>query len=74
MDWNDYRKYMEWCFLDECNDEIKHLKMICKSKNEFKKRYGILFLHFVEENSEKFVDEFNMRMQKYNIYILHINV
>lgn len=73
-DWDDYRKYLEWCFLDEYNDEIKHLKMFCKSKKEFKKKYDILFLQFVEENSEKFVDEFNMRMKKYNIYILHINI
>lgn len=45
-----------------------------KSKKEFKEKYDFLFRNFVSKNFEKFVNEFNIRMQKYNIYIIYINM
>ena len=46
--------------------------MINLSKIEKEKEELLLFDRYVGENLTKFIDEFNSRMEKYNVYFLQI--
>ena len=44
------------------------------NEEEFKKELQILFDKYLADHNSKFADEFNVRMEKYNIELIQIKV
>lgn len=71
---NDFRLfevYLNFCFTKDEGDNIKILKK-AYSDEEFIKQREKLFNDYIFFNTEKFVAEFNNRMEKYNVYFVYI--
>ena len=66
-----FEAYLNFCF---SNDEFESIKSLEKKfdGDEFKKQREILFDKYVSDNFEKFVVEFNSRMEKFNVYYVYI--
>ena len=58
-----------YCFANDCPEIMFRIYNDCLSDEEFQK----VFEKYVVENISKFVDEFNLRFKKYNIYYIMIN-
>ena len=55
------------------NDKIKLLENSFEGE-EFKRQREFLFDNYVAQNIERFVVEFNSRMEKFNVYYLYIKL
>lgn len=66
--WKSYKEYIMFCLATDCPNEVFKFYNDEYSDDEFQK----LFEKYVGENISKFVDEFNIRFKKYNIYYVHI--
>ena len=55
------------------NDKIKLLENSFEGE-EFKRQREFLFDNYVAQNIERFVVEFNSRMEKFNVYFLYIKL
>lgn len=66
-----FDKYIEFRFSIDCVDE---LNLLDESADDFNKKKSELFDQFVSRNNHKFVNEFNSRFNKYNIYEIYIKL
>lgn len=73
-DFNDFNEYVTFCFDLDCAKELSKLKKSTSSKKEYKHKEEILFDKYVSKNNSKFIGEFNSRMTKYNIELIHIKL
>jgi hypothetical protein len=55
------------------NDKIKLLENSFEGE-EFKRQREFLFDNYVAQNIERFVVEFNSRMEKFNVYFVYIKL
>lgn len=74
IDLKDYIEYIRFSFIVNRKDEIKQLDNLIFDEKLYSIKYQLLFDEFVCENNLKFVNEFNLRMEKYNLYIVYINL
>lgn len=58
----------------ECEKNLKKLNEEELSEKEYKDKKQILFDKFISKNNEKYINDFNSRMQKYNIQIIQIKL
>ena len=72
VDLNDYIEYVRFSFIINNEYEIQELDKLDLEEDEYNLRYQILFDKYVAKNNLKFVNEFNSRMKKYNLYFLYI--
>lgn len=72
-DFKLFEVYLNFCF---SNDEFDNIKLLENSfeGEEFKKHREILFDNYVARNIERFVVEFNSRMEKFNVYFVYIKL
>jgi len=68
--WKSYKEYIMFCLANDCPNEVFKFYNDEYSDEEFQK----FFEKYVGENISKFVDEFNIRFKKYNIYYIHIKL
>ena len=73
LDLNDFIDYVRFSFIVNNEFEIGKLEELNLDEDEYAVRYQCLFDKFVAKNNLKFVNEFNLRMKKYNLYMLYIN-
>ena len=68
--WKTYKEYIMFCLAKDYPD------IIYKFYNDecFEEEFQKFFEKYVGENISKFVDEFNVRFKKYNIYCIHIKI
>lgn len=66
-----FDRYIEFCFSIEYAEELDSLD---DSDEENEKMMLELFNQFVSRNNDKFVNEFNSRFNKYNIYEIYIKI
>jgi hypothetical protein len=59
--------------IDKAN-EIKMTEKSSPNEEEFKKELQILFDKYLADHNSKFAEEFNVRMEKYNIELIQIKV
>lgn len=72
-DFKLFEAYLNFCFSNEEYDNIKLLENSFKGE-EFKKQRELLFDSYVARNIERFVVEFNSRMEKFNVYYVYIRL
>lgn len=72
IDLNDYIEYLRFSFIVNNEFEIQELNELNLDEKEYKMEYQVLFDQYVAKNNLKFVNEFNSRMEKYNLYFLYI--
>ena len=68
--WKTYKEYIMFCLAKDYPNVIFKFYNDEYSEGEFQK----FFERYVGENISKFVDEFNVRFKKYNIYCIHIKI
>ncbi len=68
----NYLKFISIVFL-MMNDKIKLLENSFEGE-EFKRQREFLFDNYVAQNIERFVVEFNSRMEKFNVYFVYIKL
>jgi len=73
IDINDYIEYIRFSFIINNEKEIAELDKLNLNEDEYNIRYQLLFDKYVARNNLKFVNEFNARMEKYNLYLIYIN-
>lgn len=73
IDINDYIEYIRFSFIINNEKEIAELDKLNLNEYEYNIRYQLLFDKYVARNNLKFVNEFNARMEKYNLYLIYIN-
>lgn len=74
IDLNDYIDYVRFSFIVNNEFEIEELDNLNLDEDEYVIKYQCLFDKYVAKNNLKFVNEFNLRMKKYNLYILYIKL
>ena len=74
QEWNLFLAFVNWSFNVDFDSEIEKLYQLKLNDQEFKKQEEILFNKFLSLNLKKFVNEFNSRMEKYNVYFLYIYI
>ena len=74
IDLKDYIEYVRFSFIVNNECEIHRLYELNLMEWEYKREYQILFDRYVARSNLKFVNEFNLRMEKYNLYMIYINV
>jgi proteasome lid subunit RPN8/RPN11 len=72
-DFKLFEVYLNFCFTKEEYFNLKNLKNNF-SGDEFNKQREALFNNYIFKNLEKFVLEFNNRMEKYNVYYVYIKL
>ena len=70
----DFHGYIDICFSFEMDDELFHLKSLHMTEYEKEKFKLEIYDKFISENIEKFIIEFNVRFNKFNIYEIYIKV
>lgn len=55
-------------------DDIEKIYNSKCSENDKQNKEQKLFDRYIGENSQKFIEEFNSRMEKYNVYFIQINI
>lgn len=72
-DFKLFEVYLNFCF---SNEEFENIKILENSFNgvEFKKKREFLFDAYVAKNVERFVVEFNSRMEKFNLSYVYIKL
>ena len=68
-----FEVYLNFCF---SNDEFNNIESLENDYegDELKKQREILFNRYISLNIEKFVVEFNYRMEKFNVYLIYIKI
>lgn len=66
IDLNDYIDYVRFSFIVNNEFEIEELDNLNLDEDEYVIKYQCLFDKYVAKNNLKFVNEFNLRMKKYN--------
>ena len=74
QEWNLFLAFVNWSFNVDFDSEIEKLYLLKLNDKEFKMHEEILFNKFLSLNLKKFVNEFNSRMEKYNVYFLYIYI
>jgi hypothetical protein len=74
QDWILFLAFINWSFNIDFAREIEELYDLKLNDEEFKREEEILFNKFLAFNLHNLIDEFNLRMEKYNVYFLHINI
>lgn len=74
QEWNLFLAFVNWSFNVDFDNEIEKLYNSKLNDQEFKKEEELLFNKFLTLNLNKFINEFNSRMEKYNVYFLYINL
>lgn len=74
IDFEIFVEYMSFCLENEKFDDLDKIDMLNISEEERELMKSIIFDRFISDNLEKFVNEFNMRFNKYNIYKLYIDI
>lgn len=69
-----FNGYIDICFEFEKSDEVDELVNMGLSKEDRKKLELEIYDKFISFNTIKFVDEFNNRFNKYNIYEIYIEI
>ena len=69
-DFKLFEVYLNFCFSNDEFDKIKLLENSFEGE-EFKRQREFLFDNYVAQNIERFVVEFNSRMEKFNVYFLY---
>lgn len=72
-DFKLFEAYLNFCFSNDEFDNIKNLENEFEG-DELKKQREILFDKYICHNMEKFVVEFNSRMEKFNVYYIYIKL
>lgn len=73
-DYDDFHLKISFDFMRECEKNLKKLNEEELSEKEYKDKKQILFDKFISKNNEKYINDFNSRMQKYNIQIIQIKL
>ena len=71
---NLFEMYVSLCFYFEWGEKIEKLKKLNLSDDKYEYEENILFDKYVSENNSRFINEFNYRMDKFNIEIVHIKI
>ena len=71
IDLKDYIEYVRFSFIVNNEFEIQMLYELNLTEGEYKREYQILFDMYVARSNLKFVNEFNLRMEKYNLYMIY---
>lgn len=74
QDWIMFLSYVNWSFNNDMREEIQELYDLKLSKSEKEKEEFILFDKYLGDNLQRFIDEFNLRMEKFNVYFLQISI
>lgn len=69
-----FNAYIQLCVDFEKSHELDNLDLINLTSDERIKFENEIFDKFVGTNNKKFVDEFNVRFNKYNIYKIYIEL
>ena len=69
-----FHGYLDFCFKFERNDELNRLRLLQITENEKEKLKLEAYDKFISENTGKFVNEFNIRFNKYKIYEIYIEL
>ena len=72
QEWIMYISFLTWSFNNQKTKEVQEIYNSKLSKIEKEKEEQMLFDEYLGENLTKFIDEFNLRMEKYNVYFLQI--
>lgn len=72
QEWILYISYLSWSFNNDKPQEIQDIYNSTFSEFEKQKQEQMLFDEYLSENSAKFINEFNSRMEKYNVYLIQI--
>lgn len=70
----DYIGYVMFTFIINNDEAIEKLDNSNLDDELYSIEYQNLFDRFIAKNNLKFIDEFNLRMKKYNLYYLYINL
>ena len=74
QEWVLFLAYLNWSFNNDFAIEIEELYQLNLDKRDFKNQEQILFEKYISMNLDKFIKEFNNRMEKYNVYFLYIEL
>ena len=74
QEWIFFLAYVNWSFNITFASEIEKIYALKLNDEKFKKQEEILFNRFLSLNLKKFINEFNSRMEKYNVYFLYITI
>lgn len=74
LDFEDYVEYIGFCLDIEKGDELDEIDMMDVGEEEKEKMKSIVSDKFISDNIEKFILEFNIRFNKYNIYEVYIKL
>ncbi|WP_298524411.1 hypothetical protein [uncultured Methanobrevibacter sp.] len=69
-----FNGYIDLCFYSEKGDEVDQLFNKDISKSARKNLELEIYDRFISQNNLKFVNEFNFRFNKYNIYEIYIEL
>lgn len=69
-----FHGYLDICFAFERHDELSYLQSLQITDEEKEMMKLEIYDKFISENTEKFVNEFNIRFNKFNIYELYIEL
>ena len=69
-----FNAYIQLCVDFEKSYELDNLDLMNLTSDERIKLENEIFDKFVGINNKKFVDEFNVRFNKYNIYEIYIEL
>jgi hypothetical protein len=73
-DFENFHLYVDFCFERDKQKEIQKIRKSSKTKEDYNKEKQILFDKYLADHNSKFADEFNVRMEKYNIELIQIKV
>lgn len=73
VDLNNYIEFVRFSFIINNEAEIMELDKLNLNDDDFNAKYQLFFDKYVSRNNLKFVNEFNTRMEKYNLYLIYIN-
>lgn len=74
QEWIIFVSYLAWSFNNNMTDDIEKIYNSKCSENDKQNKEQKLFDRYIGENSQKFIEEFNSRMEKYNVYFIQINI
>lgn len=69
-----FHGYLDICFMFERNDEINKLRSLNINDDEKEKLKLEGYDKFISDNTDKFVNEFNIRFNKFKIYEIYIDL
>lgn len=70
--WKMFMDYMIFCLINDKPDEVLNYYFNDFPNENDNDEFQQIFEEYVGENIIKFIDEFNVRFKKYNIYYIHI--